>query len=225
MNDLEYIDNYFENRLNAADKLAFEQRLANDAAFAEDVAFYANTKAIEREKVLQEKHAQWNKKPKGSGLNFRLLSVGIAAALLLFAGWWLFIQNSKPDLETLAQNYINTELDTLPGTLDASEDSLSKGQQLYTDRKYSEAYEIFIKLKHPKALEYAGLSALKGKKFQEAQNAFEKLSQNTELLENKGKFYLALTYLQQSEKQKAEVLLEEIKKEGLFGADLLDFEK
>ena len=58
MNDLEYIDNYFGNQLNAADKLAFEQRLANDAAFAEDVAFYANTKAIEREKVLKEKHAQ-----------------------------------------------------------------------------------------------------------------------------------------------------------------------
>lgn len=225
MNDLEYIDNYYANRLSAADKLAFEQRLANDAAFAEDVAFYANTKALEREKVLSEKHAQWNKKPSGTVLNFRLLSAGLAAALLLVMGWWLYIQNTKPDLNQLADSYIKENLSTLPVKMGAKEDSLELGKQMYNDEKYLEAKAIFDKLTDPKALEFAGLSALKTKNYLYAQKAFEKLAQNSDLIENKGKFYLALTYLQQGEKQKAETLLQEIKKEGLFGADLLGFEK
>ncbi|OYU67003.1 MAG: hypothetical protein CFE22_06870 [Cytophagaceae bacterium BCCC1] len=225
MNDLEYIDNYFANRLSSEDKLAFEQRLANDAAFAEEVAFYANTKALEREKVLSEKHAQWNKKPSGTVLNFRLLSAGLAATLLLVIGWWLYVQNTKPDLETLANNYVKENLSTLPVKMDAKVDSLELGKQMYNDGKYLEAKAIFDKLSESKALEFAGLSALKVKNYAAAQKAFEKLAQDTDLIENKGKFYLALTYLQQSKKQKAEVLLAEIKKEGLFGADLLGFEK
>lgn len=225
MNDLEYIDNYLANRLSAADKLAFEQRLANDAAFAEDVAFYANTKALEREKVLSEKHAQWNKKPSGTVLNFRLLSAGLAATLLLVMGWWLYVQNTKPDLNQLADSYIKDNLSTLPVKMDAKEDSLELGKQMYNDGKYLEAKAIFDKLSEPKALEYAGLSALKAKSYPEAEKAFDKLAQNTDIIENKGKFYLALTYLVQGKRQKAEVLLDEIKKEGLFGADLLGFEK
>jgi hypothetical protein len=225
MNDLEYIDNYFADRLNAADKLAFEQKLANDSAFAEDVAFFANTKALEREKVLSEKHAQWNKKPSGTVLNFRLLSVGLAAALLLVMGWWLYVQNTKPDLETLAQNYIDKELSTITTHLDDSVDSLDQGVELYNNGKFAEAYAILEKLNGMNALEYKGLAALKNKNYSVAQKSFEKLAQNTNLIENKGKFYLALTYLQQGKRQKAEVLLQEIKKEGLFGADLLDFEK
>jgi tetratricopeptide (TPR) repeat protein len=225
MNDLEYIDNYFADRLSAADKLAFEQRLANDAAFAEDVAFYVSTKAIEREKLLSQKHAEWAKRPAGRAINFSVIATGIAAVLLIVAGWWFYSQNNKPDLQTLAQNYINTELATLPVKMDAKEDSLELGKQLYNSGKYTEAKAIFDKLSDPKALEFAGLSALKAKNYPEAQKAFETLAQNTDLLENKGKFYLALTYLQQGERQKAEVLLQEIKKQDLFGADLLDVEK
>lgn len=227
MNDLEYIDNYFADRLSAADKLAFEQRLANDAAFAEDVAFYVSTKAVEREKVLLEKHAKWNKTPKGRILNFRLLSVGVAAALLIFVGWWLYVQNSKADLYQLADSYIKENLSTLPVKMDAKEDSLELGKKYYNEAKFTEAQSIFKNLasKDARALEFEGLSALKAKDFKTAEESFQKLSENKDLLENKGKFYLALTYLQQGKRQKAEVLLDEIKKEDLFGADLLELEK
>lgn len=227
MNDLQYIDNYFADGLSAADKLTFEQRLANDAAFAEDVAFYVSTKAVEREKVLLEKHAQWSKAPKGRILNFRLLSVGVAAALLLLAGWWLYLQNSKPDLNQLADSYIKENLSTLPVKMDAKEDSLELGKKYYNEAKYTEAQSIFKNLakSDAKALEFEGLSALKAKDYKTAEESFQKLSENKDLMENKGKFYLALTFLQQGKRQKAEVLLDEIKKQALFGADLLDLEK
>ncbi|MCP9766039.1 CDC27 family protein [Lacihabitans soyangensis] len=224
-NDTKLIDDYLGGMLSAEEMAVVEQRIMADTAFAESVAFHAQAKSILRDEILLDKHKQWTSQPKAKVPMFTILSAGIAAVLLLVAGWWFFAKNSEPNLETLAQNYIDQNLSTLPVKMDAKEDSLELGKQYYNEGEYTKALEVFEKLNDPKALEFAGLSALKGKKYPEAIQFFEKLSQNTELLENKGKFYLALTYLQQGQKQKAEVLLEEIKKEGLFGADLLDFEK
>jgi hypothetical protein len=227
MNDLENIDNYFADRLSAADKLAFEQRIKAEPALAEAVAFYMHTKSIEREKAVLAKHQEWTQKPAAKSVNFTRLVSGIAASLLIVASWWFITQNKSSNIETLAQNYIAKELNTLPIKMDAKEDSLELGKKYYNEAKYSQAQKIFESLaaKDLKAFEFAGLSALKAKDYPTAERAFGKLSENSELIENKGKFYLVLTYFKMGEKQKAESLLLEIKKEGLFGADLLDLGK
>ncbi len=224
-NDTKLIDDYLGGMLSADEMVVVEQRIMADTAFAESVAFQAQAKSIMRDEILLDKHKQWTSQPKAKVPMFTILSAGIAAVLLVVAGWWFFAKNAEPSLEKLAQNYIDQNLGTLPVKMDAKEDSLELGKQYYNEGEYTKALEVFEKLNDPKAQEFAGLSALKAKKYPEAIQFFEKLSQNIELIENKGKFYLALTFLQQGEKQKAEVLLQEIKKEGLFGVGLLDFGK
>ncbi len=224
MTDLEYIDNYFSNSLNKAERLAFEKRLNSDESFAQETAIYTSTKAIEREKLLEQKHAEWSRRPEKKGISLSLVVSGIAALLIITAGLWFF-NNKESDYKTLAQSYITNELSSIPIKMDANADSLELGKGLYNEKKFDEAYNVFKDLSGPKALEYAGLSALKSKNYTDAISAFEQLSLDTNLLENKGKFYLVLTYFQMNEIQKAETLLKEIKKNGLYGANLLDAEK
>ncbi|MFY7908966.1 MAG: tetratricopeptide repeat protein [Emticicia sp.] len=216
--DLINIDDYFQQKLSAEERLAFEEKLSTDPKFAEEVALYAHIKAIEREKVLIERHTEWKTLPvkSPSSINLSRISMGIAAMLAVVLSMWYF---TRPTINQRADEYITSNLMTLQKTLDGTQDSLQVGIELYNKQQYQKASEIFEKLitKTPKAIEYLGLSAFQMKKYDAALSYFEKLANNTELLNNKGKFYQALVYIKQNKVSEAEALLKEVIERNLGG--------
>ncbi len=216
--DLINIDNYFHGNLSTNEKEIFEEKLAAEPNFADEVAFYAHAKATQREQILQERHNEWTSQSqkKGLGISIGKIAVGVAAMLVMVAGLWFFTRN---DSIKEANTYIEQSLGTLPVKMDATEDSLELGKRLYNEKKYSEAITVFEKLldKSPQALEYAGLAALQQHQYEVAMIYFEKLDQNTELLANKGKFYTALTYLKQGDERRGKAVLQEVIDQNLYG--------
>lgn len=220
MTDLEYIDGYFGGALSSTDKLAFEQRLENDNVFAEQVTFYVHTKAIEREKVLKQKHEQWNKQPKAGNITIRLVS-GIAASILIALSIWWYIGSQKSQsIQQLADNYVEANLMQLPQKMGADETQMEQGKNYYNKKQYAEAEKIFEPLaaQNPQALEFLGLSYFQQKQYNKAEQVFKKLTETPDLLENRGKFYLAITMLKNGQKTTAERLIKEIEAQKLFGA-------
>ncbi len=213
------IDNYFQGNLSVEEKEIFEKKLAADPSFAEDVAFYAHAKATQREQVLQECHNEWTSRPQKKGLtvSFSKIAIGVAAMLLMVAGLWFFVDNN--DVSQEANAYIEQNLTILTVKMDDTEDSLELGKRYYNKKNYTEAIGIFEKLRNtnPKALEYAGLTALQQKQYDKAIIYFEKIDKNAELLENKGKFYIALTYLKQGDEKRGKAILQEIIDNNLYG--------
>ena len=55
MENLEFIDNYFNGSKTQEQKKAFEQRIINDVSFAKDVAFYISVNGLVQQQVQQEK--------------------------------------------------------------------------------------------------------------------------------------------------------------------------
>ncbi len=221
--ELKLIDDYFLQQASDAEKIVFEEKLKTDKEFAELVAFYSQTKAIERDKILNERHAEWSKNTVNKQFNFfPKIVIGIAASLLILAGFWVFnFNNNSVDKNLVVNNYIDQNLALLPLKMDAVEDGMELGKKYYNDKKYREAFEIFDSIKTPQALEYQGLSALMAKDYLRAEAIFEQLSQNTELLNNKGKFYLGITKMQNGQKEEAEKLFVEVISENLGGNNIV----
>lgn len=217
----ETIDNYFQNKLPTSEKEAFETRLELDKTFAEEVAFYLQTKTTLQTETLRQRHAEWlpnRQRSMRPVINIRM-AMGIAASLVLLMFGWLLLKKPELTPEQMAVEYIEQNLMTLPVKMDETQDSLELGKRFYNEKKYSEAITIFEKLldKEPQALEFTGLTALQMNKYEDAIKYFEKLSQNTELITNKGKFYTALTYLKQGNAQKGKQILQEVIDQNLAG--------
>lgn len=210
-NDFLNIDNYFQGKLSEEEKEVFDNNLADNPSLAADVAFYVHSKLAQREQVLKERHAEWTTQSGGKvvGINLKLISVGIAAVFLVIVGLWFF---TGSDIQQRTNAYIENDLDQLTNTMGDTDDSLKLGKDLYNQKKYAEARTIFEKLieKSPDAIEFAGLSALKMNDYEGAIKYFEKIEQNTELINNKGKFYLALVNIKQGKIKEGEQLLKEV---------------
>jgi tetratricopeptide (TPR) repeat protein len=143
----------------------------------------------------------------------------MAAALILALSWWVLLKKPENITEQMAVQYIEQNLMTLPVKTDDTQDSLELGKGFYNERKYPEALSIFEKLldKESQALEFTGLTILQMNKFEEAIRYFEILSQNTELITNKGKFYTALVYFKQRNTQKGKLVLKKVIEQNLAG--------
>jgi tetratricopeptide (TPR) repeat protein len=217
----ETIDNYFQDKLPMSEKEAFETRLELDKTFAEEVAFYLQTKTTLQTETLRQRHAEWlpNRQRGKRTVIYTRMAVGIAASLVLLMFGWLLLKKPELTPEQMASEYIEQNLMTLPLKMDETQDSLELGKRFYNEKKYPEAMAIFEKLldREPQALEFTGLTALQMNKYEDAMRYFEKLSQNTELITNKGKFYTALTYLKQGNTQKGKQILQEVIEQNLGG--------
>ncbi len=215
---LKLIDDYFQQQLSAEQKLAFEKRLETEPELAETTAFYVHTKALERDKLLKEKHAEWTSaammKPKWG---LPSIALGMAASLFLIFGIWHVVRINTQSTERLALAYLQDELGTLPVKMDAQQDSLELGKQLYNEKKYQDAIKIFSKMNSIEAQEAQGLSALQAGDYTLADRIFESLASNTQILNNKATLYLALSLLQQGKEVEGKALLQKIIDENLPG--------
>ncbi len=216
----ETIDDYFEGRLSAAEHEAFERKLAQDKALADEVAFYLSTKAALKEANLQKRHAEWARQRFAQSLRWQWAS-GIAAAIGLLIVAWYFMTPSNISLQQHAEVYIEENLTRLNTHMDTSNDSLQIAIDYYNHQKYQEALSIFNRLAgsnpRAKAYEYEGLTQMQLKNYDAAIAIFDQMAADAELLENRGKFYAALAYLKKGESGTAQRLLKEVIAQNLVG--------
>ncbi len=204
MNTLQ-IDNYFQGKFSAEEKKAFDERLANEPSFADEVAFYLHTKATIREDILQARHQEWTQQ-KQTSIPLLKIGIGIAAMLILGIGYLFFFQQKQTSAQ-LATAYIDKTFAKLPTNMDSQIDSLSKGVALYNEEKYEASLQIFKQLNNIKAPKYAGQAALKLKRYDEAIDYFQRYAAQNESTKSTGNFLTALVYLEKGEKEKATALL------------------
>lgn len=141
----ETIDNYFEGRLSAAEQEAFERKLEEDKALADEVAFYLSTKAALKEATLQKRHAEWTQTRPIQPLRWQWTS-GIAAAMVLLIAVWYVVVPSNHTLQEYAEVYIEENLTQLNNQMDTTVDSLQTAIDYYNHQKYREALPVFKQL-------------------------------------------------------------------------------
>lgn len=226
-----YIESYFTGDLNEAEKRQFEERCEQDQSFAQDVAFYIQSRQIIKEELLAAKKAAWisNASPNGTpkqrpGLVRTLVIAASAAAVLLLFSLYLLTRTASPT--QLADKYIQTHYEHLSQTLDGTRDSLAQGITAYNNRDFTHAQQLFTSLAHDHANNsdarlYNGLTYLRLKQYDQALHEFDTLANMSSLYSNPGPFLKAVTLLQRNaagDRETAHELLQDVVRRNLDGS-------
>ncbi len=231
MDNMELIENYFRGALGVGERKSFEQRIQDEASFAEEVAFYISANNILRQRIDEEKKQRFRdlyQQQKAASVTTPVVKIWryVAAAsiviVLLLATW--LIRSNKTSPQQLAGNYIKQNWKTLPVTM-GTEDSLDLGVTLYNSGRLREALPIFETLSntHPEntdAKKFAGIVYLRLDEYDKALEYFSGLEANKNLYSNPGKFYKAITLLRRNREgdiDAAKLLLEQVRDENLEG--------
>src|SRR5689334_20981572 len=134
--NLEYIDAYFHQMMNAEQIRQFEQRIAEDAEFANEVAFYLAAKQSSKAAADQEKKERFRQLLSqqapviniDGGRNIRRvwiyrLSAAASVIVCLLLAWYFFIGNSASP-QQMADKYINENFTTLSVKMSTEKDSI-----------------------------------------------------------------------------------------------------
>jgi tetratricopeptide (TPR) repeat protein len=225
----ETIDNYFQDKLPASEKEAFETRLELDKNFAEEVAFYLQTKTTLQTETLRQRHAEWlpnRQRSKQTVIYTPRMAMGIAASLVLLMFGWLLLKKSELTPEQMATEYIEQNFDKQMGvSMSENADSLAIGKQLANEGKTDEALKIFDELikkdsTNFQAKKIAGIVSVKAGNYDKAIKYFDALGKQQGLQSNAGYFYEALALLKSNlpnNKLLAKDLLTTVVKQNLEG--------
>jgi len=230
----EYIDAYFNQALNKEEIAKFEQKLASDRIFAEEVAFHLSTKQVLKEELYKDKKERFKLLLKeGGGLKREPVRGQIqklwiyrtvaAAAIIILAvsAWYLF---PKPiTVQQRAENYIQQKLTTLSVTM-GQMDSVQEGLKLYNEGKLSASLTIFQSIlqrdtANYSAKKYLGIVYLRLANYEKALQYFQ-LLENYPLYSNPAIFYQALTLMKRNQsidKSKARQLLQKVVDQNFEG--------
>lgn len=227
----ERIEQYFDAALTEAERKRLEADWATDPDLADDTAFYLQVRLaaqqIAHETLLKKKHEQWTNLTLNSSKPFMPKRwLGIAAAvLLLFFSVWYFNQSFQDDLSGRAKDYVGHQLKELPLHLGEEEQLLQQAIASYNQQQYHEAIRLTQSYlaRYPQDVEawkVIGLAQLQGGAYTEALYQFHRLGDQTQLYNNPGKYYEALTYLLRNapgDEEKAKKLLQEVVDKNLEG--------
>src|ERR1044071_6395178 len=137
---LEYIEAFFQRRLNDDENKQFGKRCVDDEHFAKEVARYVLLDEAIRQQVLEQKRQQWRddehrksfKPPPVRNVIFRKWLPYVAAACLIIA-IAIYSSYSSARPHQFANKYISEHFTTLPQTMDASKDTLQQGIAAYNN--------------------------------------------------------------------------------------------
>lgn len=226
MDNMEFIDDYFNGSPTEVQKQQFEQRIINDVSFAEEVAFYISASKAVQEQLQQEKKQTFRelygqqkevpviKMPYRKIL--RYMTAAIAVAAILLVTWFLSVEKSSP--QQLADRYIQENFQKMGLTMGKA-DSLQLAISLFNENKLPEALNLFetILKNNPANIEAkkgAGIVSLRQEKYDQALKYFSGIAADSSLYSNYGKFYEAVTLLKRNkegDKAAAKLLLIEVK--------------
>jgi hypothetical protein len=212
-NDLNLIDDYFNNLLQDNEKQAFEKQILTNKTLANDVAFYLQAKqlsSIEKQQNFADLHHSLSK-PAAKIISFKNLRIFSAAASLILVFSMLFLFNNDQSPENYASKYVDNQLITIGTEMSDSKTNLTKAIELYNNKKYKEALDLFKTLQaDSQTLEYQGLCHLQIKDYDMALKFFKDLKTDNTLLQNKGAFLEAITLLKMKKESEAKQLLKTI---------------
>lgn len=223
MDNLDYIDQFFNSSPGLTETREFEKRIEADPEFADEVAAYLSILQTAREESRAEKKRQfreiYKKEHAVPHIPVRKLAYFIAAAAVVVGiifGVYIFVKPVSP--QQLANTYIREHLQTLSVTMGDGRDSLQQGLRLYNDGKTQEALQQFEQIvasdtANFMAKEYAGLSALRLKDYDKALTWFEALESHDGLYANPALLYQSLTLLERNQpgdESRAKQILQQI---------------
>jgi len=237
-NYLEYIDAYFQRTLDPEEIRRFEQKIAEDPGFADEVAFYLSAKQSLKAEADREKK-EWfrqlaaEKTPvvdinqyRSSSRKVWMYRVTAAAAVIVCAFFvWYFVFSKTSSPRQMADNYISENFKNLSVTM-GEKDSLQEGLRLYNDGQYDAALRQFESIarrntESSSIEKYIGITYLRLKNYDSALQYFQKF-QNDTLYANPSLFYQALTLLKRNlpnDKAKARELLQQVRDNDLEGKE------
>ena len=235
MDNMEYIDDYFNRISSAKEKQQFEEKILHDISFADQVAFYISANGVISNQLVQQKKAHFKdiyQQQKVVSISRQpikriwqyIAAACMVAAILLFG--WLFT-NNNPSPQQLADTYIQQNLQTLGVTMGVKNDSLQTGLNLYNNGKLVEAQQMFESIAknditNTPAIKYAGITSLCLAKYDKALYYFKILEEKTNLYSNPAKFYEALTFIKRNnngDAAKAKRILEQVFNNNLEGKE------
>jgi len=229
MDNLDYIDDYFNGRLDDPQKAAFDQLILSDPPFAEKVAFYVTTHQILKQELEEEKKERWREifeqnkatpafnRPAGTVRKLWISLAAAAAVLIVVIGlWWTLIRPVGP--YQLAENYISQKLQKLPVKMGSRQDEIQKARSSYNNANFPEALRQFEHIisqssDNEEAIRFAGLVCLRLKDYDKALLYFQRSENIPGLYANPAKFYQALTLMERNgpgDAQKAKTLLQQV---------------
>lgn len=203
--DLSYIEDYFNGLLTAEEQQAFEKRLVEDTQLAEQVGFYLSTIHSIREPFVQQRKQHFRNlyQPAAPVRSiktkvWRTVS-SVAAVLVAVMGLLLF---RSPSPVSLADDFIQKNIRELSVKMGAG-DSLERAKELYNLNKLQESLVIFRALSRDSlptdALKFSGFVYLRQQNYDKAVSCFQKM-ESSQLQNNPGAFYHALTLMKRNEK-------------------------
>jgi len=252
--NIDDIENFLNQEMDAADLAAFEKEMAADKDLAAEIDFHADViKGIEGaapldfRKMVGNVHEEMktegffsdtetdevvenNTQQEATVRNislFRRLAIAASFALVLTAGWFLLNQpNNTPeqlfaDNFTIHQDVLSMEVEdrlaeTGFGTNKVTLNELQKGINAYNEQDYNIAISTFNNFEGiaPEdalinyAKFYKAIALLKTEQVSTAQEVLERIIEQPAFpLIDDAKWYLALIYLKQDNKQGATFLL------------------
>lgn len=219
MNKENLINDYFEKSLSAEDQIKFELLMQSDADFAKEVNFQKNLKkaiALEERAALKTKLQSFEtvaESPKSKVKPIRIWYVAASVILICGLGFY-FTQSTTPALyDEYYQTYPNIVAPTVRG--ENNNNIQSEAFFEYDNGNYQKAEELFSTIytseKEDYALFYKALSLLELNKTTDAVTAFKTF----DLAKNNSftpfvKWYLALGYLKENQKENAIPLLQSL---------------
>jgi tetratricopeptide (TPR) repeat protein len=236
MDNMEYIETYFNKELSPERKREFEQKIIADPVFAEDVAFYLSLKQAAAAEMKDEKErfkgifAQYKQGKNADRQQPALLRklwpwAAAAAAVLagIIFGLNVWFQPGSP--MELADKYMLENFQTLSVTM-GKQDSLQMGLSIYNEGRLEEALKQFETIARNdttfiEAKKYAGIVSLRLAQYDKAINYFSQV-ENTQLYANPGKFYHALTLIKRNrpgDTETAKQLLQQVVENDLVGKE------
>ena len=231
-NDLETIENYLTGQLSADERIQFEATLRTDPAVADALAFYTLAKHTAKVDAHAQRKAELDalrRTPARLQWAAPMRWAAAASVVLLLGLGGYFLRNSvgSSDATQLADAYVTRNFDQLSTTMGGggSTDSLAQGIDLYNNKKFTEAEAVFENLLtqqpgNARALKFAGIVAVRQKKYDQAINRFHRLSQRTDLYSNPGTFLEAIALLQRNrplDKSQAKKLFKTVINKSLEG--------
>ncbi|MFM9911404.1 MAG: hypothetical protein ACKVOW_18860 [Chitinophagaceae bacterium] len=241
-NNLEYIDQYFKKELSPEQSGQFEQRITDDPAFAEEVAFFLSTKETLGRQLAVEKKERFraiyiNKEAEAPLVRMNPIRklwpyISAAAVTIVLIARFVFFNVALSPSE-LADEYIKENFQDLGGTMGTSMDSIEIGKRYFKEGKFDSAQIYFesilqrdTTLQRDSALfkvtEYAGITCLKQKQYGKAIEYFSRMERVTGMYSNKGMFFHAIGLIERNrpgDKDEAKRIMTHIRDNNLTGSE------
>ena len=237
---LEYIDSYFNKELSDEERRQFDQRVEQDPAFAEEVAFYLNTfQSIQAQATAERKqrfrgiYEESKSAPRSVPLVRKLWPYVASAAAILIVVMGIYLFQSPATVQDYADTYITENFQKLSVTMDPEMDSVKAGIQYFNDKKLDTAQIYFETILQRnttstrdsalfEVMEFAGITSLMLKQYDKAIDYFSRMEKISGLYANNGMFYHAIALIERKQPgdiEEAKKLLQTVAEKNLAGKE------